>query len=98
MFLTVLNNTMGTRGISKESVKDTVLPRPRATPKDNQKKDLDDSPESWQQSAGPSQQMECNLHLFTAISSHKWGATYISVHILGAPNLMVAKPSSQDTK
>ena len=34
-----------------------------------------------------------------AIPSHKWGATDISVWpYFGIPNLMIAKPSSQDTK
>lgn len=39
-------------------------------------------------------QMQYNLHFCPAIFNHK----FVFGHILGAPNLMVAKTSSQDTK
>ena len=44
-----LNELMDERGIPQKNAKDTTHPRSRAIPQNSQKKDLDNSPESWQQ-------------------------------------------------
>lgn len=63
----ILNNLMGTSGILKESAKDSTLSGSRATSRNNQNKDSDNSPGNRQQFVELWLQMRCNSHFGPAI-------------------------------
>lgn len=88
---------MDARGVSKEGAGNTTFPRSR----DNQKKDRlrqflwELATAGWTLAVNG---VQAHISVQPCLVASWVSATFLSGHILGAPNLMVAKSGSQDRK